>query len=81
MVCIQVYVPDKNNVYDFRVSTQISIVTLKSLIVEAVYNLKYDTDFIRKNYLFLKFHDNKKLEDSFLVEDYAIHNGEKFLLI
>lgn len=81
MVCIQVYVPEKNDFYDFRVSTQIKIITLKSLIIEAVYNFKYDADFVRQNYLFLKLNDNKKLEDSFLLEDYAIHNGEKFLLI
>ncbi len=81
MIYIQVYVPDKNKTYDFKISDQVSVLILKSLILEAVYNLKYDIEFIKMNYLLLKFHDNKKLEDTFIMEDYAIHNGEKFLLI
>lgn len=81
MVYIQVFIPEKNRIYDFKISTQLNIATLKSLILEAVYNVKYDNEFIRENYLFLSFNDNKKLEDDLTIDDYAIHNGEKFLLI
>ncbi len=81
MVYIQIYIPDRNRVYDFKVSTQINILTLKSLVVEAVYNLKYEKDDIRQNYLLLDFKEHKRLNDDLTIEDYSIYNGEKFLLI
>lgn len=81
MVYIQVFIPDKNKIYDFKVSVNIDIVTLKSLILESVYNVEYDKEFLKNNYLLFNYYDNEKLQDDLIVEDYAIHNGEKFLLI
>lgn len=81
MVYIQVFIPDKNKIYDFKVSVNINIVTLKSLILESIYGLEYDEEFLKNNYLLFSYYENEKLQDDLTIEDYAIHNGEKFLLI
>ena len=67
MVYISVYIPEKNLIYDFKVSTRVKIYMLKGLILEAVYGTNYDDDFVKENYL--------------LLSDYSIYDGEKFLLI
>lgn len=81
MVYIQVYIPDKNRNYDFKISSSITVIMLKSLIIEAVYNVRYDEEFIKKAYLFMNFYTEKMLKDNMKISDYAIHNGEKFLLV
>lgn len=81
MVYIQVFIPDKNKTYDFKISTDINIATLKSLILESIYGFEYEEEFLKNNYLLFNYYDNEKLQDDLTINDYAIHNGEKFLLI
>lgn len=81
MLYIQVYIPDKNSIYDFRVSSQMSISILKNLILESIYNVKYDKDFVDSNFLFLNFYSKEVLDNNLNICDYGIYNGEKFILI
>lgn len=80
MVYIRVYIPERNQTYDFKVSTRLKIYALKGLIFEAVYGIKYDECTIEKS-LFMDFNDKKVLNDQLYIRDYSIYNGEKFLLI
>lgn len=81
MVYIQVWIPYKNKTYDFKVPTSIDVATLKSLILEAVYEQRYDYEFVRDSYMLFDYYDSKRLQNDILLKEYAIHNGEKFLLI
>lgn len=81
MVYIQVWIPYKNKTYDFKVPTSIDVATLKSLIIEAVYEQRYDYEFVRDSYMLFDYYDSKRLQNDILLKEYAIHNGEKFLLI
>lgn len=81
MVYLQVYVPDKNRFFDYKVSRKINICNLKSLIVESIYNIKCDDEFIRNNYSLIDFNCRKRLKDDINLCNYSIYNGYKFLLI
>lgn len=81
MIYIQVHIPDKNTSYDFKISSKISVLKLKKLILEAVYDIVYDDEFVGINYLFLRLLDSKKLENFSTISDYAVYDGEKFLLV
>ncbi len=80
MVYIQVYIPEKNQTYDFRVSNGLKIYKLKGLIFEAIYDINYD-DYVVEKYLFMDFNNKKVLDDQLYISDYSIYDGEKFLLI
>lgn len=81
MVYIQVYIPDKGEYIDFRVDCKSSICTLKSLIIECVYNIRYDDEVIKSNYMLMDFHSGKKLRDDLTLDEYNIYNGYRLLLI
>lgn len=81
MIYIQVYVPDKNRFFDYKVSRKINICNLKSLIVESIYNVKCDDEFIKCNYVLMDFNCRKRLKDDVNLYNYPIYNGYKFLLI
>ena len=81
MVYIQVYIPEKNNIYDFKISASINVCMLKKLIIESIYDISYDEEFIRKNYLFISLNDYKKLDNCLTISDYSVYDGEKFILV
>lgn len=81
MIYIQVYIPDKNIFVDYKVSSKITICTLKSLIVESMYNIRYDINFIKSNYTLMDFNNRKRLKDDLKLQNYSVYNGYKFLLI
>ena len=81
MIYIQVYVPDKNKVYDFRVPIKITIASLKNLVLEAVYDIGYDYDFVKDKFLFINFYNREILDNKLCIKDYSVHDGEKFVLI
>lgn len=81
MVYIQVYIPDKGEYMDFRIDSKLNIATLKGLIIECVYNIRYDEDFVKSNYILIDFYSRKRLIDDLTLDDYAIYNGYRLLLI
>ncbi len=81
MVYIQVYIVDKGEFIDFRTSKGISILNLKSLILECIYNIKYDDEFIKDNYLLIDYVSKNKLGDMKTLFDYGIYDGYRLLLV